>query len=225
MTQADTGMFQIIDAAVAATLTPDFIEKQITSRVEKLITNVIDDSMRSYGDLGKQIEAAVKQALRVADLNLPSYGALVTQILEREIKAKAANLIEGQLVEDVDRLLALAPKEIKLSKIAEMMIERHGNERWGKVITVLVDESRYNSTWIYLDEDENRSLDDKYRCKHRILLRDDGTISSAMIDHTGSEAKWIGSGDWLGQLIRSWYACGTVIILDEDEVVTSVGDF
>lgn len=228
-TQPDAGMFDIISSAVAATLTPEFVEKQVTNRVEKLITDIIDSSMRQYGDFGKQIEAAVKSALEIRELKLPSYGALVTAVLEREVKAHAGALIDARLTEDMRELLSIAPAEIKLSKIAEDMLEAltgDDGDRWGKVITVIVSDTEYSSRWIYLDDKEHHPERDKYKCKYRLLLNKAGAISCAYLeDKKLDDIHAIGRAWGLGDKIRAWYAAGTVIVLDEDAVVTSSGDF
>ena len=72
----------LISAAVAAKMTPDFIEKEVNSRVEKLVIECIDRSFRSYSDTAKQVEEAVTAALKVDRLDLPSYGAMVTAMLK-----------------------------------------------------------------------------------------------------------------------------------------------
>jgi hypothetical protein len=221
-----TELSTLISAAVAAKMTPDFIEKEVATRVEKLIVESVDRALRSYSDTGKLIEKAVEDALRVDRLDLPSYGAIVTQMLKTQIEARVAPLVAGRLADDMDELLKLAPKEVKLSEIADMMRESH-QEGYGPVITVIVEHNEYGSTWLYLDEEEHRERREKHRCKHSILVSKDGTISSAHTGGRDGREGWIGSayGHGLEQKLRAYVACGTKIILDEDAVVTSVGDY
>lgn len=217
----------LISAAVAAKLTPDFIEKEVNSRVEKLIIEVIDRMLRTYSDTGKEIERAVGEALRVERLDLPSYGSIVTAMLKAQIEARVSELVSGRLAADMEELLNLAPKEVKLSEIAAEMLKRHEDMgKYGDVITVHVEETEYGSTWLYLDEDRHHRPHDKHLCAHRLLISKGGTISSATINHHPAiDTQYIGMSYGLAQKIRAWVACGTVIVLDEDCVNISIGDY
>jgi hypothetical protein len=221
----------LINAAVAAKMTPEFIEKEIDARIGKLVVETIDRAFRSYGDLHKQIENAVTESIKVDPLDLPSYGAMVTAMLKTQIEATVAPVIAGRLAEDMEALLKLAPKEIKLSEIAKEMMEWHklsGDQVWGDCITVIVEHSdRYSTKWLYLDSEKHYSVREKYNSRFSVLLKEDGTISSVSSgDHnkTFVPEKQIGRSYGLEQRLRAYVACNTKIILDEDEVVTSAGD-
>lgn len=217
----------LISAAVAARMTPEFIEKEVNARVEKLIVESIDRALRSYSDTGKLIEKAVEDALRVDRLDLPSYGSLVAGMLKGQIEARVSEVVAGRLAQDMEELLSLAPKEVKLSEIADAMREQHESEAHGPVITVIVEESQYGSTWVYLDEEKHHSSRDKYKCRFRMLISDDGEVSGAYVGEQQYRPKehWIGRAHGLEQKLRAYVACGTKIIIDEDDVVTSVGDY
>lgn len=221
-----TDTIDLINKAVAETMTPDFVKTQVAARVEKLVIEAVDAALRSYSDIGKQIKEAVAASLKVNDLNLPSYGLLVTGMIEQQVKDHAGALIDARLAEDIRELLNIAPAEIKLSEIAKDMIKDRHDDGYGEVITVMVHHNEYGSTWLYLDEEEHRTERDKYQCRHSLLLNEDGTISSATIDKRDlKNTQRIGRCWSLGNKIRAYYAAGTKIILDEDAVVTSVGDY
>ncbi|KEZ17696.1 hypothetical protein CP98_03179 [Sphingobium yanoikuyae] len=222
-----TDFSNLIADAVTAKMTPDFIEKEVNSRVEKLIVECIDKSFRSYSDTAKQVEEAVTLALRVENLDLPSYGDMVTRMIKSQIEAVVSPIVAGRLAEDVEGLLKLAPKEIKLSEIANDMRKRHEDEdKWGRVITVIVDDSYYGSPWLYLDDQNHYEDREKSRCAHRLLINKDGTISGGWIDDKDlAKGAWFGRSYGLAQRLRAYIACGTKIILDIDDVVTSVGDY
>jgi hypothetical protein len=221
-----TDMTNLIGAAVAAKMTPDFIEKEVATRVDKLIVESIDKALRSYSDTGKLIEKAVEDALRVDRLDLPAYGETVKAILQAQIEARVAPLVAGQLAADMDELLGLAPKAVKLSAIADSMRQAHEGEGYGPVITVIVEETRYGSRWLFLDDEHHHEVRDKYKCKHRLMIADDGRITGGWINDKDTKASgWIGRSYGLEQKLRAYIACGTVIELDEDYVSTSVGDY
>lgn len=222
-----TDTTDLINKAVAEIMTPDFVKSQVASRVQKLVVEAVDDALRSYSDIGQQIKEAVAASLKVNNLNLPSYGLLVTGMIEQQVKDHAGALIDARLAEDIRELLNMAPAEIKLSQIAKEMIEgHHDRDGYGEVITVIVEHSEYGSTWLYLDEEQHHARRDKYQCRHSLLLNKDGTISSARLDKRDlKDTQHIGGGYGLPDKIRAYYAAGTRIILDEDAVVTSVGDY
>lgn len=221
----DSNLGELISRHVAARLTPEFVEKEVTARIDKLIVESVDRALRSYSKTGKLIEDAVEDALKVNGLDLPSYGDTVVKILKVQIAERVNELVAGRLSQDMEELLSLAPKEVKLSSIAELMLENHP-DGYGEVITVIVERNDFGSTWIYLDENQHLDHRDKYRCQHSLLVGKDGTISSATVDGRNlKDVHHVGKTYGLDQRIRAWVACNTKIILDEDYVVTSVGDY
>lgn len=213
----------LISKAVAEKLDSAFVEKEVETRIAKLVTEAVDQALRAYSDTGKKVREAVEEALRVDRLDLPSYGATVCAILKSQIEANVATLVSGQLAEDMEELLKLAPKEIRLSELAEEMI-KDSHCDYGPAITVIVEPTEYSSTWLYLDETEHH---EKTRdCRHRLLIGEDGKISGGWFSHRKmDDGRYIGASYGLEQRLRAFVACGTRIILDEDNVVTSVGDY
>jgi len=215
----------LISAAVAAKMTPEFIAQEVDTRVGKLIVESVDRALRSYSDTGKLIEKAVEDALRVDCLDLPSYGETVKVMLKHQVESRVSELIAGRLTEDMDELLSLAPVEVKLSDIAKSMIGNRDEDNYGDVITVIVERTPYSSIWVYLDDENHYSSHEKYKCKHRLYISD-GKIAGAYLgEREYRKESWVGRAYGLEQRIRAYVACGTKIILDEDEVVTSVGDY
>ncbi len=222
----DKSFSDLITKAVAERMTPDFIEKAVLERVDKLIVGSIDDALRNYSDTGQLIKKAVMAALRVDNLDLPSYGDTIIKILKVQIEATVADLVAGRLAADMERLLCLAPKTIKLSEIAAGMLERSDPEFVGDAITVIVEKTEHGSTWVYLDEQQVYDIGEKYRAEVRLLISQEGTIASATINGTDQKAvTTVGRSYGLDQLIRAYSACGTVIEIDEEFVIIGKGDY
>lgn len=214
-----------VSEAVASLLTPEFIEKQVNARVEKLVTEAVDSALRSYSDTGKMITKAVEDALRVDRIDLPSYGQTVAKMLKAQIESRVSDLVAGKLAMDMEELLSLAPKEVKLSEISSAMLERREDE-YGPCITVIVHRSEYGSTWLHLDEDNHYDEHDRHKADIQLLLSDDGTIFDAKIHgRSMKDARHFGRAYGLEQKLRAYSACGTKIILDEDYVSISKGDY
>lgn len=222
----DRPFSDLITKAVAERMTPDFIEKAVLTRVDKLIEGAVDDALRSYSPTGTIIREAVQDALKVDRLDLPSYGDIVIKILKVQIAATVADLVGWRLAKDMERLLSLAPKTIKLSEIAEGMLERSDSEFVGDAITVIVQKTEHGSWWVYLDERDHYADQDKQRCAIRMLIAHDGTIASATIDGMDTKAvTHVGRSYGLEQLIRAYSGCGTVIEMDEEFVILGKGDY
>ena len=224
---APADLTELISKSVARQLTPEFINNEIDTRIGKLIVELIGKSLNNWSDNGKLIEQAINDALRVDRLDLPSYGHVVTGILKRQIETRTAEIVAGKLSEDMEELLHLAPKEIKLSEIADGMRERYKeyhDHAYGEIISVVVEESDYGYHYIGFDEREAGVA--RRKCAFEIAIDKEGKIYSATLE--GRDIKntaTLGRRWGLDQLIRAWYACGTRIILDEDAVVTSEGDY
>lgn len=223
----DQNLGDLISASVAKNLDAAFVEKEVETRLAKLVTEAVDRALRGYSETAKLIEKAVEDALRVERLDLPSYGVTVAAMLKTQIESKVSELIAGTLAAEMDELLSLAPKSIKLSEIAKDMIEtRHGDESYGEVITVIVEHADRGYSHIYLDEEEVIELRDKYRCQHRLAIDPEGKIYAATVANQDLK-KTTRFGHFYGidQKLRAYVACGTKIIIDEDDVVTTVGDY
>ncbi|SFV31455.1 hypothetical protein SAMN05216456_1346 [Devosia crocina] len=215
-----------ISKAVAAKLDAAFVEKEVEARVARLVTDAVDSALRSYSKTGKLIQEKVEEALEVPGLDLPSYGQVVATMLKAQIEARVAELVAGRLAEDVDALLKLAPKTIKLSKIAEEMLKEHDNEAWGDLITVIVERSDYGGTWISLDEQTHYEDRQKYETRHRLLVSSNGTISALTVDKRDiKNTQHYGPIYGLAQRLRAYYAAQTIIEIDEDNVVIGRGDY
>ncbi len=217
---------EVIERAVLERMKPEFLKEVLEPRVDKLIVETIDAALRSYSDTGKIIAAAVTEALRVESLDLPRYGELVSDMLKAQIERVVHPLVSERLAKDMEELLSLAPEEMKLSKLAERMLEENHGDDWGPAISVILEETHGSSRWLYLDVDHHYDDSEKHRCKFMLLIRQDGTIASMRFDREDySQKKWIGTSYGVDQLLRAMMAVGTKLILDEDAVVTGRGDY
>ncbi len=214
-----------VNTALQRIIASDTIEKAIEAQLTNTIQAEIKSQLREYSDFGKQLEAAVKDALKVdfSNLGLPGYGDMILKIVrkqaEEQINAELARSIESRLTD----ILQPPPATINLSTLVEQYIEhcvenaRHScscddTDR----ITLIVETSQYGSRWVYLDPDEGT---DKYECKIRFLVGEKGgKISALKMD--GSE---VGNKLFVGKFYRfertlfQLHAAGTELVIDGDE--------
>lgn len=227
-----TDLAKIITDSVSAIATPESIRAKVDKHIDDLVQTIIRDELRSYGDIGKQIKAALQDSLKVNDLNIPSYGETVTAMLREQIEKTVQPLISKTLADDMAELLNLAPPTIKLSKIVEEMMQAnhaYQDGEYGDLVTCIVDgEPSDSCVWVYLDEEEHRPDHEKYRCSHSILVRNDGTIASGSAkgqelsgkSRRNDQTTHFGRTWGLSQKLLAYYATGTVIELDVENVST-----
>lgn len=223
---------QLVRDAVAASVTPAYIDAQVKSHVDKLVADALHEALSSCSPTGKAIKAAIGAALSVNELDIPSYNQVVTRMVSDLVEKTVAEVVEGRLKEDVEKLLKLAPKRIKLSEIVREMLE--DSEDVGEV-HCRVDHGQYSSAWLTLHPGRLPSYG---HAAVKVLIslpkkQDDyadgevieGTICGGHVDDRDlTKGKAFGLLYGLDKRILAMYACGTVIELDEDAVVTSKWD-
>lgn len=251
------GVHDLLIQRVNAELTPERIQERVDKALDKILDRAIDEALNSWSDTGKSIKAALTGSLRVTELDLPGYGHVVCQILERQVQAKVSEAIADRLTQDMADLLKLAPKEVKLSEIVAEILGDDDDpcacDGPSEVYLEIEWEDDRTLVWMYLSKEKPRS---KHDADMRLLVklehpygqepRPEGmeswrkpdpraTISSGWVK--GSDLKkdtrfgWgtdyskqkTEFGRWFGleQKILAYYACGTVLILDEDACVLS----
>lgn len=227
----DNTLHNLIGNAVAEIMTPEFVDKEVKSRVEKLITESIKNALCSYSDTGKLVQKAIEDALKVERLDLPSYGMMVTDMLRAQIEATVHPILAGRLAEDMVELLKMAQKEVKLSEIAEEMVKarREDGDYGPDLITCIVEETDYGYQHVYLDPRNHFTAREKWQCDYQLGIDKEGRIYSAKLSgveyKTGKpNAYAIGRAYGWDQKFRAMVACNTKVIVDEMDVVTGWED-
>ncbi|UWR77952.1 hypothetical protein K4L04_08455 [Phaeobacter inhibens] len=248
-----TDIAQLAAQALASATAPERVKEIVDKQIAKTVENAIEQATRSFSPFGQDLERKISEALKINDLNLPSYNALISGMVLKQVETIASDLIEGRLKEDIAQMLKNAPKSVKLSEIVEEMRAPHESDGgYGEVVTCIIeredpsDSTCFGPEWtIYLDDSayyehrEKTSCDVTLRIRHGLktdLNQDSdelhtGTISS-LRDYTGVIASKGGREGFttnkpygLAQRLLAMYAAETVIEVDEDEVCTSVGDY
>lgn len=207
---------QLVVNAVTATCTPDYLKDKVQKHVDDLVKDALREALSSYGPTGKLIKEAVAKALQFNDLDLPDYSLMVAQMVRASVEQHTSTLIAEKMAEDVADMLSLAPKTIKLSEIVAGMFE--DNHELDEVHCELDPPSEYGSRWLSLSPERVSS---SHSADVRVLINKDGKIAAGWLAQKDLKTtKSFGNFYGLEQKIRAYYACGTVIELDEDNVTT-----
>lgn len=240
----------LITDALNAAVTPERIALLVSEHVDRLVKEGIEDAMNSWSKTGKEVKAKVAESLQVQGLNLPSYGHVVSQLIERQLQARVAEVIAAKLASDIESLLSLAPKRVKLSELIATLLEEVDDDCSCSIPRVFckVDVNEYGSVYLSISREEPaRHKDPDVRVMIHLPKKYDEYKGSEIPEGTIMLGKVSGSdlrkdirfgygterpnqatefGRWFGfeQKILAMYACGTIIVLDEDAVVCSKED-
>jgi hypothetical protein len=223
-----------VQAAMRSLVESGRINEMIEAKLGKLVESVLEDQFLSYnGEFGKQVKVALTEAIAFdpTTLNLPSYNAVIVDILRRKFDAIIDQRARDGMSKMVDDLLREPPEEIKLSELVEeykLHVRGYGNEKAGKNVSVVVkrEERSFGSEWvdIGLAEAPNLTSHDLYKCDFRLSSRKDKTdkglrVFTAYLGTTDL-SKHLFLGDVYGferKLFQLW-AAKTPLVLDEEAV-------
>lgn len=244
----------LIQDAIHAALNPEKIGILAEKHVERLVEEAVQESFHSWTGTGKAITELVKASLQVKDLDLPSYGHVVSEIVRRAVEGRVAEVVSAKLAKDLDDLLNLAPKRIKLSELVAELLgpeseeQSHSvscdvdwsNDKWARIKLTAKNVSGYHD----VDVELHVMLPKKRAEYSNLRVVGDppaenpaGPISFGHVsgvdlkrDHAfgyGTTRRIFALGRLFEfeQRILALYACETVIEIDEDDVVTDRGEY
>lgn len=193
-----------------------FVEKIVKERLEKTISDIVDDTFRSWSDFGKNLKTHIEENLNVnlEKLSIDGYNTLVLKAVQE--KLDNAMKIQGveKIKESMDNMLKDVEDEYSLSELIEELKQEDYREEWeydeDDQITLIIEESG-SFKYIYMDKESDKR---KYECDYRILIYKN-EISSVTIKNKAIDKKSIMAGfSNLGDTLFKIYASGAKIVLD-----------
>ncbi|WP_045158318.1 hypothetical protein [Stutzerimonas stutzeri] len=192
---------QLLAQRVSEYAASDRPRELIDAGIDKMFKEVVDDAFRSYGDFGKAIKEAVKEALpaNVSDMfELTRYNALVAESLRQRWEAAAVSetlMVKANAA--IDEVLSndLVSGEVSLRKLLEAFVEdnkeKAAEEHWerpeirfedgsigsGEFLHIYFDpepEDSHRSERSYLSSRASSSRDN-YELKHAVHVSITGT--------------------------------------------------
>lgn len=248
----NTDIAALAAEALAGATAPEKVREIVEREIGKTVEDAIKQSVRSYSPFGRALEKKLEEAMGINDLNLPSYGQVLTDLVQRLVQKHVSDLIGARLEDDLTEILKIAPKTIRLSEITNKMLEDAVD--YGREITCIVededqsDPNFWGPSWtVYLDDAQHtqnkREASVKMRISHGVRDKS-GPPSSQLttgkiwsIEADGRRVTADKGAGWHGTFRRpdkvyglaerllAYYAAGTVIDMDVDNVVTSSEDY
>ena len=170
---------QLLAERVTAFADGDRPREIIDKAVEAMFVDVIKDAFRSYGDLGKAIQEAIKTAMpaNVGDVfELTRYNALIAESLKQHWHQSA---VESTLIERATAAIdeVMSPEfitgEVSLRKLFDAFIEAHKEqaveERWEHPEIRFKDGTIGDSPYLHIYFDETPASEhSRYRGDHEL---------------------------------------------------------
>ena len=215
-----TDLAVIFSTAIGKLLDSGKIEALIEKQIEATFKNVIEESLRSYGDFGKELQAHFNAALNFDPdrVRIPEYNAMVAHIVERKLAEFFHQEGAAKISAAMDEILKPAPKEMKLSELVEELkktaVEHHEFDSSNPHVSVHIDEkSTYGSRWVRMDHRPDKG---RYDCEFSFLASDYGGIHA--LRFAGQDPKkslFIGGYFGFERDLFRLHAGGTKLIFDE----------
>lgn len=184
---------ELLKERVATYALSDRPKELIDAGIDKMFKDVVDDAFRSYGDFGKAIKEAVKEALpaNVSDMfELARYNALVSEALrQRWESAAVSETLMFKANAAIDEVLSndFVSGEVSLRKLLEAFAEdnkeKAAEEHWERPEIRFEDGSIGSGEYlhIYLDPEpeesyrgSHRSSRSNYQLEHALHVRIEG---------------------------------------------------
>ncbi|PJO24865.1 hypothetical protein [Burkholderia glumae] len=210
---------QAVSNAFSNIVASGAIERAIEEKLTTTITSIIDDSLRSYSDFGKQLGEQVKTALQVdlSRIGLPSYNDFIMKVVRAKVSALTQSAIAQQVEKQLEALLEPAPAEITLSALVDQFIKGN-DDRYGcscdapDRITLHVQDTDYGSNWIALDKDDDKS---EYECEIRFgVSKDTGRMFGLTLRQQKVQETLFLDPYGFERSILQMHLAGTKVIID-----------
>src|SRR3712207_163105 len=198
-----------------------FVEGVVQKRLEKTITEIVDDVFREWSDFGKNLKEHVEKNLNVnlSNLGIEGYNTLVLAAVKEQLD----KIITTQGVEKIkkrtEEMLLDIKDEYTLTEIIEELKGEDYRNEWecdeDDKVALIIENSGNGYKHIYLNEEEKSN---KYSYDYQIDLDNDGKPYAIKLKGNEINTKKILGGLYgLDKLLFKIYAHGSKIVLDQGD--------
>jgi len=109
------------------------VEEIIKKNVENAVESSFKKLFESYGTFGKQIEAGLEEAIKIdfSQVSLQEYNLMVVDMVKGVAQKHMKNAAESYLVNELEKVLSPAPKEITVQGILDLYLQEWRDEYSG----------------------------------------------------------------------------------------------
>lgn len=195
-----------------------FVEQVVKNRLEKTITEIVDDVFREWSDFGKNLKTYIEDNLNInlKNLGIEGYNKLVSLAVKEQLdKIITVQGIE-KIKETTEEMLIDTKDTYNLSEIIEKLKDEEYKYKdeydfdENDTISLFIEKSG-SFTHIYIDTEEK---DYKYECVYQIDLNEEKPYSIKLKGNEIDKNKILGGLYGLDRLLFKIYAHGSKIVLD-----------
>lgn len=198
-----------------------FVEGVVKKRLEKTITDIVDDIFREYSDFGKNLKEHVEENLKIdlSNLGIEGYNTCVLAAIKEQLdKTITVQGIE-KIKKTTEEMLQDVKDEYTLSELIEKLKDEDYRDKWehdeDDKVALIIEDARNGYKHIYLSEEEESS---RYSYDYQISIDKEGKPYSIRIKGDEINTKKILGGLYgLDELLFKIYAHGSKIVLDQGE--------
>lgn len=195
------------------------LEETIGALIERTVSEILSESLRSYSPFGKALAEQVKGELNVdlSRLGLGGYNTIVLEVVKHKLAQVIDTTWKPQLERSIEDLLRGAPAQVKVSAMLDQLRQDYEDDarsdEWDHATCIVGDDS-YSSRWLYFDPQPRTGA---YECSYRVLIGPGGRSPSIMVDGKHRQALFAGPSYGFGRLLFQLQTGMTEIVLDLPE--------
>ena len=214
---------QVASETLAQLETDGYIREAVEKQMKETTDKVVEKLFGQWSPFAKTLEAKVAEQLKVNldKLDLPSYGAMILNVVQQQLDAATHLTGVGKIKESLAELLGDPAKEYKLSELIDELKKDarnlcYSDDDLGQEVSLHIERGS-TLTFIYFDREEDK---EKYECKFRLTVRTkEGDVNSVNIDEKEFDNKVIMGGLYgLEKTLFRMFTHGSKLILDEEQV-------
>ncbi len=127
----------IVTAKMESMITSGKLEEMLEKQLESTMQDLVKDSLRSYGDFGKEIGDKIKESMATAarNVSIPEYNMFLGQVVERAYKQHLDAEAASHMNDIIGDIFKPVPAESTFSALTEMIksewqsdCHEHGHE-------------------------------------------------------------------------------------------------
>lgn len=226
---ADPSIKSLTHAVVDRVIASGLIEQTLETAITKTITTALVDMTGAYSEFGKALKTQLAQSLACGpNLDLPTYGHLVLQIVRRQVDAAMGQQLQAQIEGTLAELLEAPPASIKLTELVAQFIEYHHEletmRDQSRSISLHVTNRDSGYRYICLDPERRKG---EWDCEVRISVDPEGRVFGLSIDKADvSKRLFVGPLYGFERLLFRLYVNKTPIEFDAavDDIDTDYPD-
>lgn len=212
----------MVNAAMAHMCESGKMEEIIQTKIEKVVTDVVDSELRSYSDFGKALTESIKSSMNVnfEALNFEAYNVTVLKIIQRMLDSRLQDATTKRLEADLATLLESPPENMKVSELIASFIEaeaEEASEDGHEEISFHYQNDRGNFEYISWDAKPGR---ERHLCDYQIGFHHGEPFSFRIGGYNPKEKMFMGRLYKFDRLMFQLYTAGVPIELDHHAVDT-----